>query len=252
MEIPKAVEINPTYENFEARCPICKHWNIFNRASEIKSFKLISELTVDCQNGKCKEKFWIDGDFINPAWQMLILDCEMLKQQKRYSYCILNLAQAFEMYFALYFRVELLYKPYGIEKSYDSNRFHNLSDLLFDTTRKWTYFTLRNTFLNFLIQKIKCNNLAESESVIKNLQSYSLEPTNKVLKTIKDQELYNILLELKNSEVSTKRNDVVHKYAYRPKLEVVEDAVEETFRILYGLDNLLGVLSEQTEIYEVI
>jgi hypothetical protein len=252
MEIPNAIEKNPTYENFEVRCPICKHWNIFNRASELKTFNLICEQIVVCQNKQCQKEFLIGGDLINPAWQMLILDCELLKQQKRYSYCVLNLAQAFEMYFSLFFRVHFIYKPYGIEKSYESNRFADLSKMLFKTTRRLTYRKLRNIFMNILIEKIKCTNLEESKNVINNFKDYFKDPTDKSLVDIHDQELNEVLLKLKNCKVSTLRNNVVHKYAYRPNLEEVEMAIEETIFILNRLDKCLGVLSDHPYIYEVL
>jgi hypothetical protein len=251
MEIPKAIEKNPTYENFEARCPYCKHWNIFNRASDIKSFRLITGQTVVCQNDKCKRDFWIGGDLVNPAWQMLILDCGMLKEQKRYSYCILNLCQAFEMYFALYLRVELLYKPFGIEKDHDIERLNEISRLLFDTINEWTYSRLRKAMMNLIIQNTKYQTLSESEGAIKNLSSFTNEPSDDLIKNISNNKLSETLLELKKDTIHSLRNQVVHKNGYCPTLEEVEKAEEDT-RILYKLDHCLGVLSQKSYIYETI
>ena len=46
---------NPTYENFEAECPYCFHFNIYNRATDFKTFNPVSFKTVKCQNKDCKK-----------------------------------------------------------------------------------------------------------------------------------------------------------------------------------------------------
>ena len=251
MSILKALEKHPTYENFEACCPHCKKWSIYNRASDLKTFRLVTGQTVRCQNTECGKEFSIGGDLINPAWQMILMDCEVLKQQRRYSSCVLNLAQAFEIYFALFLRVELVYKPYGIEKSYDLDRRNELSVLLFEITRKWTFFPLRNIFIALLLKQSKPNTMTESEVVIKSLPSIAnTEPSDEAIFALPDQKLSEILLELKKSTVSSLRNNVVHKDAYRPTIEEVEKAIEESSRILYRLEHCLNVLMDQPWFYE--
>jgi hypothetical protein len=249
MKTLKAIEKIPSYENYEVSCPHCKHWNIYNRVSDIKSIKLITDHIVVCQNDKCKKEFCIGGDFINPAWQMLILDCEMLKESKRYSYCILNLCQAFEMYFSFYPRVELIYKPFAIEQKHDFKHFNKLSHLLMDNIKDLTYSPLRSIIMNLIIKNGKYKNLSESEVDINNLKSYKKTPSDIVLTKIAEKELSNLLIELKENSIHYLRNQVVHKEGYRPTLEEVERA-EESSRILYKLDNYLGVLSQQSYYYE--
>ncbi|MDP1675637.1 MAG: hypothetical protein Q8L88_02135 [Bacteroidota bacterium] len=250
MVIKKSTETRSTYENVEARCPYCSYWNIYNRASDIKNFKLLIEKIVVCQSSSCNFKFLIEKDLINPAWQMLILDCEVLKQRKQYSYCILNLTQSFEMYFALFLRVELLYKPFGIEKSYNENLLNKISDLLFESTRKWPFYLLRNTFINFITNKIKSNGLEQSNSIILDLKLYSSEPTNEAIKSIEDNKLSDLILRLKNTQVNILRNRIIHKYGYRPTVEEVESSKDETEQILFGIDYCLGVLNERRYLYE--
>jgi hypothetical protein len=241
----KALEKNPTYENFEARCPHCKYWNIFNRASDLKTFRLISGAVVICQNDNCKGEFWIGGDLINPAWQMILRDSEVLKEQKRYAHCILNLAQAFEIYFALFLRVRLIHNPFKVENSHDLERCNELSQRLFNTIRDWTFSPLRKAFIALLIQQNEPNTLAESEVIINNLPSYLKdEPSDEAITALADHDLSEILLELKQCKVSSLRNNVVHKDAYRPTLEEVDKAIEETSHILYRIERCLGVLSE--------
>jgi len=49
MNILCSDDTNATYENFTAVCPLCRATNIFNRASDLKTFKPIGFRTVSCQ-----------------------------------------------------------------------------------------------------------------------------------------------------------------------------------------------------------
>ena len=247
MDIPKAIENNPNHENFEARCPTCLQLNIFNRASDIKSSRLITGQVVVCQNDKCKKEFWIGGDLVNPAWQMVIRDCWMLKPQKRYAYCILNLCQAYEMYFSLCLRVMLIYKPYNVASTHDLAGQNELSRMLYEKIKGWTYLSLRNALMHLIIDDVQCQNLLQCQNAINNLVSN--DPSDELLRTIKDKKLSDALLDLKNNTIHVFRNQVVHKNGYRPTLEEVEKAEEDT-RMLYKLDHCLYLLGIQTAAYD--
>ena len=182
---------------------------------------------------------------------MLIRDCRMLIDQKRYTYCILNLCQAFEMYFALYLRVELLYKPFENENKHDIEHLNALSHILFDTIQKWTYLYLRNAFMNLIVEKKNYLSLSESESTVKNLNSFAkIPPSDESLQVIDDKKLSSTLLELKENDISTLRNKVVHKNGYRPTLEEVEKAEEDTSLILYRIESCLGMTNHHFYNYE--
>jgi hypothetical protein len=197
----------------------------------------------------CGSDFIIKGDIINPAWQMLILDCETLKTQKRYMYCILNLAQAFEMYFGLYFRVKFLYKPYAHEQLHDIKHLNRETDSLFENTKECTYVCLRNMFINSILQNHRCSTLSESELEIKRLLSMTDDPSKSAISDFSDPKWPSVLLRLKECNIGTLRNAVVHKYGYRPNIEQVEKAIEETASILYAIDHRLGVLVDDVNYY---
>jgi hypothetical protein len=248
---PKALVKNPTYENFRALCPTCNRWNVFNRASDIGSFELVSNATVTCEYSDCGQTFTIGGDWINPGWQMLILDCEDLKAQKHYAYCILNLAQAFEMFFALYLRVQFLYKPYASEKPDHLEGFNRCSGLLYETTRKHAYAKMRNIFVNLLLRRPSFGTLAESETAITGLlASLANEPSDNDIRGLGDAKLADVLMRLKKSTVSDLRNDVVHKQGYRPTINEVCSAIDETTGILYALNRQLGQPADSMYFYE--
>ena len=249
IRLPKAILKNPTYENFWAQCPTCKRWNTFNRASDIGSFQLVTNMAVKCEYPDCQQQFTIRGDWINPAWQMLILDCEDLKSHKYYSYCILNLAQAFEMFFALYLRVHFLYKPYARENPDTLDEFNKCSLLLYDTTRKYSYSKMRNIFLNLILSGTKYETLAKSTVGISQLCSITTEPSDDAIRALQESEMSNSLLKLKQCDVSNLRNDVVHKRGYRPTLTEVETALDETSTILNKLNRLLGQPTDEIHFY---
>ena len=79
-EIPYATEMRSTYENFIARCPRCGFENIFNRASDLKDFRPIDFKVVTCLSTDCRQPFTINGDFINPAFEMLVSVTERTRE----------------------------------------------------------------------------------------------------------------------------------------------------------------------------
>ena len=247
------LEKHLTFENFEVRCPHCLKWNIYNRASDLKTFRPISGMNVLCQHTDCAKEFRIGGDLINPALQMMLIDCERLKEQKRYTYCILNLTQAFEIYFALLLRVELIFRPYDSENFQELKLRNQLARLLFEKTFNWTYFRLRNSFMTMLVKQHKFGSLAESEVFINSLSSFAkTAPSDEAISAIQNQKLSATLLKLKKCQVSSLRNNVVHKNAYRPTLDEVENAMEESAEILYSLEHSLQLSNEKALLYEVI
>ena len=98
MTVPYARNMDPTYENFEAECPHCGVSNIFNRASDLRTFQPISLRTVKCQ--KCNRPFKINNDSVNAAHQMLLTACYTLIERKQYMQCVLSVAQAYEVFFS--------------------------------------------------------------------------------------------------------------------------------------------------------
>ena len=117
--IPVAERKRTSYENFAAECPWCRRENIFNRASDLKTFEPIAGRDVSCLSAACGKPFRILGDSVNSPHEMLIFDCYELLDRKHYMNAVLSLAQAYETFFSLFFRVELLYKPLGADPDQD-------------------------------------------------------------------------------------------------------------------------------------
>ncbi len=235
-EILYSKKTNPTYENFIAICPYCDFKNIFNRATDLKDTNPIGFKTVKCLSEKCGKSFNINGDLVSPAYQMLIFDCYDLLKEKKYSYCILNLAQAFEVFFSLYLRIKLIYKPLAIQRGKTRvNELNEIIKFLYEAIKKYPYLKIRNIFINTVLSNQSNNSLEGSKTFIENIKNLTTEPENNLIENISDKKLEPLLIKLKNSKIHELRNEVVHKYAYRPTLEEVEKAINETREIVLGL-----------------
>lgn len=239
--IPLAEETRVSYENFAATCPFCHIESIFNRASDLKTFSLIDSRDVVCLNQDCGKTFRITGDIVNAVHEMLIYDCYELIDRKHYMSCILNLAQAYEVFFGLYFRVELLYKPFGSDKKQDIDQFNQAANLLYRKIQKYTFAPMRSLFLRHLIEGQELRSLSESEELINKLPKTPQDIREKDIDSIRKPELVPLLRGLKTTQINILRNDVVHKAAYRPMREEVESSLAEARSLLFPLTYILDL-----------
>lgn len=241
-----------TYENFFAWCPTCGSENIFNRASDLKDLDLIVSREVNCQRPECRQAFYLSGDVVSPAYEMLIYDCYELLERKHYAYCILNLAQAYEVFFAQYLRVELLYKAFGRDPDKDINLLNELMKRLYAKTETLTFERMRNLFLRLVLQGRRPASLPEAEADINLLPCTAGPPPDDDIagaRVSNNRRIPQLLFRLKACKVASLRNQVVHKSAYRPTLDEVNDALKDTREILFVLPRDLGVHSDDVNTY---
>ena len=235
INIPVAKNKHTSYENFLAECPLCGKENIFNRASDLKTFEPISGLDVSCQNDHCRKPFRIIGDSVNCAHEMLIFDCYELLERKHYMNCLLSLAQAYEVFFSLFLRVELLYKPFATDPNQDLAEFNRLSEALQEKIKHHTFVPMRALFLQHIVARYSPKNLIESAVIIGDLPDHPAGPKDTAIEGLADAKLVPLLKALKATSIHTLRNHVVHKHAYRPTRDEVEATLEETRSILFPL-----------------
>lgn len=243
-QIPKAKDMRPTYENFIACCPWCERENIFNRASDLKNLAPISYLEVGCLFPDCAKPFYINGDRANSLFEMIIWDCYELLEKKQYAYCILNLAQAFEIFFGQYLRVHLLYKPFASDPDQDIQSLMDLERLLYERTEKLPFEDMKNLFLTCVVETTHPTSLSQAKIMIDGIAKKPPCPTDEEIRNasgLADERVRELLLRLKCCKVAQKRNQVVHKSAYRPTLDEVNAALTETREILFPLNVLLEV-----------
>ncbi|MGA2268503.1 MAG: hypothetical protein ABSH44_08555 [Bryobacteraceae bacterium] len=194
----------------------------------------------------------INGDFINPAFEMLVFDCYEVLERKHYAYCVLILAQAFEVFFSQFFRVELLYRPFALEEDPDIKRLNRLAGRLYREVKGLSYCQMRNLFFRHVLKRTHPKSLREAEAVIgaRDFRSDLCRlPDEAELQNVGNQRLSAVLIELRSCRVHELRNRVAHKRAYRPTLGEVNAALEETRRILFPLARILGVRCDDINWY---
>jgi len=175
---------------------------------------------------------------------MLVFDCYELLQLKHYMNCILTLAQAYEAFFSLFLRVELLYKPFARDIGKDAKHLNRLADQLYEKVKKHSFARMRALFLCQLIAGPRPANPAEAEVAIAGLKDRPSEPEDTELEALSDRHLVDLLKALKRTTINTLRNQVVHKQAYRPTREEAEAALEEARSLLFPLTSRLGLYDD--------
>jgi hypothetical protein len=242
LQHPYATDKHATYENFEARCPICGYWNIFNRATEFADFGPICFKTVECLNSSCEQQFNINGDIISPSWQEFIMQCYTFKEEKRYMLCIVTLAQAFELFFSHFLYKTLVDEPLKKDpEPVTAENYNALSDALYGRVEKLAYRKLRNVFLNVAIQGMTPMTVGEAMEIIQRIPGMCCDPSDNTLNTYPDVDTGSLLHGVKASNIASLRNRVVHKEGFRPCLDDVESALSDTRMLIFGLASRLGV-----------
>jgi hypothetical protein len=242
--IPIGETKRTSYENFVAECPWCGKESIFNRASDLISFEPIAGCNVSCLSADCGKPFRIGGDSVNSAHETLIFDCHELIEHKHYMNCILSLAQAYEVFFSLFFRVELLYKPFAEDSDQEISDFNQLFEELQQKLKEHTFAGMRSLFLCHIVTGQSPKNLAEAAAIVTAFPKRPREPKDAAIDGLSDAKLISLLKALKGTTINTLRNQVVHKRAYRPTRQEVATALEETRSILFPLTHRLQLYDE--------
>lgn len=240
--IPTATRQRTTYENFEAECPLCGAWNIFNRASDLGTFRPIAGLDVACQSAPCGQPFRIWCDRIDPAYKMLLYDCRSLLRRKQFMHCVLTTTQAYEVFFASFLRVRLLYLPFVVER--DLEVFNGLSRDLYERVRRLPFDDLRNFFLRVVVDGARPANLIEARIFIESLPNRPSGVRRDEIEEKTTPPLRDHLLVLFGTKIHEVRNRVVHSDAARPSASVTSELVDEARVTLNSLNRTLGPLRD--------
>ena len=243
-QMPYATEKRTSYENFAAVCPCCGKCSIFNRVSDLKECDPIAFKTVQCLSPSCSKPFNINGDSVNAAHEMLVFDCHELLRQKHYMNCIITLAQAHEVFFSLFLRVELLYKPFAKDDGRDIDRLNRLSEQLAEKVKNHTFAPMRALFLRQLVSGPRLASLSEAEAAILRLPERPTDPADSDLEKVGDPALVDLLKALKRTTIHEVRNRVVHKRAYRPSRDEAKSAFKSARKLLFPLTHRLGLHDE--------
>lgn len=245
--IPYAEKTWTSYENFTAECPWCGQPSIFNRVSDLRDVEPIDFRTVACLNPGCGKQFHINGDTVNPGHEMLLLDCDELLERKHYMNCILTVAQAYEMFFSLFLRAELLFQPWATDPDRDIDVLNRLAGELRKQINDYTFARMRALFLRQLLHGPTPATLGEAETVIGALDPQM--PSDADIDARADKRLTGFLHGIKGTRIHEFRNQVVHKNAYRPTRDEAKAALAEARGVLFPLTHYLD-LSDDINWYQ--
>lgn len=138
----------------------------------------------------------------------------------------------------------------GREAKKDIKCVNKLLKSLQSTIGGLTFEKLRNVFLNWVVNELEISCLADSAAKISTLKEYGKNPPGEEnLKKGSNSTLVDLLIKLKNCEVNKLRNKVVHKEAYRPSGEEVEDAIKQVRELLVKISRHLNVVNEDINSY---
>jgi len=180
---------------------------------------------------------------------MLLMDCHELRDAKRYMYCILNICQAYEMFFSLYFRSRLYH---GFANEISSRPLDRLNALVAELHTRLSGFTFGNLRANFVrvaIDNPHIGSLEDAQAILQQIDRSGRGSTKSDITACKDAKLREKLSVVQATKIHHLRNQVVHKSGYRPTRGEVDAALKEASDVLFTLSAMLGVWDDEINIY---
>ncbi len=231
------------YETITVQCDECGSLSILNRVDDIGDpGPYDSGIYVGCT--ECGRPFWVYGDAIDPAYELLLFDAEEHMRAKHYILCVTSLAQAWEMFFATFVYSNYLYRPYhhNVRHPEIREQFAGLAEQLGDAIWNLTFDQLRNVLVNTVVEGVRPRTLDESEVAIARIRhdNFDQRPAMARVDALSDSSVREVLLQLQDLRIGELRNRVVHADAYRPSRWEVEECSDE-IRVLYRAKGRLAV-----------
>lgn len=232
-----------TYENIFVDCPYCRSECIFNRVSDLRTIMPITGQDLKCEY--CEKIFWASCDRVTLAkYKWFLDDLPLLKKNKAYGLYVFALCQVCEMFM----------HQAIINKLIDTNPEYRDCEGRFCVNNRVgadAYNEIYQSFCNKPIKKItndglkcgtkykKCtfNDLRKLFLYVFDAARRNKLPSLRKLKEDKRQEYFHVL---ENTKINETRNDVVHKYAYRPSFSDLQ-TYDELIDCLYWMGIYLDV-----------
>jgi hypothetical protein len=239
-QLTPVVDLDAGYENVTALCPRCGRRNVYNRVTDIGHVDAIDSHHLACQAPACGDSFWVRGDLVNTAYAMLLLDSCDFVREKRYMQAVLAATTAYELFFAHFLRVELLYRPLRRDESSVDDEIGWLDAAaarLRAKTARHTFEPMRRIFLRAALDNVAPATLVAAAAYV---DAIPAKPSV-VLRTdieqldATDEPRRGLLLGVWDAKIADLRNNIVHKGAYRPSLAETQTAVEDACTIINSL-----------------
>lgn len=154
---------------------------------------------------------------------------------------IASAAQGWEVFFATCALSVYVYGPFF--SAAPQPRIEVLNGLLSElrnAIERFTFFPLRNLVVRLIIEKAEPFTLAEAIKRISGTAGMGGDPSAAQIASAsqRDAEIVSGLMAL---TIGKLRNDVVHKYAFRPTRAAVEPCLTSELDVLYKVKQRLGV-----------
>ncbi|KYN88966.1 hypothetical protein ATY36_20365 [Vibrio cidicii] len=235
--------IDSDYENYLVKCPFCLKELVFNRREDLLTFEPIVRKEVECLNTECKQSFRLKNDTVNLASELFLQEAERCFSQKKYMMAVVLSTQAIESFFSLFLKVQLTIKPFCDPLNLDGSN-HVLHKYT-KVTKSFPYKKMSNTVVSYLYHYEKLSSVNEITCFIDSCKG-NVKKTNFPI----DSNIQSIIDLLNKEEISTLRNKVAHKMAYRPTREEADYAIDYAFEVICKLQNKFKVNSDKFSYYQ--
>lgn len=219
------------YENIYVECPV-GHFNTYNRVTDLKTTEPIqSRQGLVCEHENCEAVFDISGDRvvrIKYRWFLSIKDTVF--REKKYRDCIWAICQGAESFFYQAIlnkeidRNPLYRNPDGsinMNSSNQARKDYRVGKKKLKPIKQATYGDLKDHFIRLYKKDCLHNEYDTARKLKEDKRQWAFDTINR-------------------SDIGTMRNNVVHKYAYRPTRSEVEKH-DEFIRAIMWLEKYLNI-----------
>lgn len=231
------------YETLSVTCDHCNVKLLLNRRDDLGEFSAISGRTFTCS--ACGRDFWITGDVVNTAYEMFIFAADEHFASKQHMLTVMSLAQAWEIFLATFAYSNFAYRPFWLKRPHadELDELNRCLGKLEHAIRNFNFRNLLNLTAHTIVRQLHPRTLAEAEPMIEAIERNLLhrDPSNADIATIRDTEVREAVVRLRNLQVVELRNRVGHKQAYRPAANEVAPCRNEEIIFLHQVRDLFGI-----------
>jgi hypothetical protein len=155
-----------------------------------------------------------------------------------------SFAQSYEVFFSLFLRAELVFKPFVADPMFKLHDVNLLLEELRRNIKGYAFDDLRALFLDYIISGCSPNTLAAAKRIVSKLSNKPRTPKTEAINRLFDSELVRLLTLLKDSNINSLRNRIVHKDAYRPNRQEAEAALKQARDILFPLTGYFNIYDD--------
>jgi hypothetical protein len=236
-----ARETNATFETFEARCPHCREWIVFNRRDDLGGADAIDFAEVKCLNASCRQPFAINGDTADPGFAQILFSSFPLMEQKRYGEAVIAICRSYEMFFAHGLVEMTVWQPFVAEKCEpELDMVNGLAKEVARVTTREPFVRMRDAFVSLAL-KWPITDIEVGGGHVASLAQHLAPVDRSRLTSCPNRELAVMLTSLLDSEINVVRNAVAHKTAVRPSASKAKELFNEARDLIWGLGDALSL-----------